>query len=307
MDLFWHECDFTGLNALGAMHMQLSISMSSLNTEPGFFNLDDFTATSPVSQVRFSFFNYYSGLGVTSDLLIPELNYQGTWYRVWNNEIDVAQGEIVGWQVTDYFGQTVAMSNAITLTNDTVYIDVPVKLVTVHISRPQWWTSDLPPEWFLTYLPSGKELTTTGWDLEIIAGWYSFGWPEQQVNPPVGNGTEGAATAVRYVVQNGTMQEQIDGNMSSASSFSMQNFFLSMKPTLSQGYAYTNSTMLPENTWSFAGIYNWIVDVYTVVNGSTEYKVMFWIICLAGAAITIEGIILRAKKGPKIYDQGAKK
>lgn len=282
LDAAWHKYTLERMNQPGAASIEIWFVLvryeMSLADGTAYLMIDDMTAESPMSQVRFSFFNEYTGLGQTSELLIPELWWDGVWYRVWNNEISVAQGELVAYRVTDYFDQVVTMSEMFMLRNATEYIDVPVKLVKVHIERPQWWTSDLPPEWYLTYLPSGKALTTSGWDIEVLAGWYSFRWPDQTVSPPAGNGTAGAAEGVRYIVQNGSIDQQVEGNVSTASSFVMTDFFLQMSPTLQETYDYGEGTVQEANLWSFGGLSKTIGVIVDAVQNELIYKVLITVV-----------------------------
>lgn len=239
--------------------------------------LDLLSAESPASSVHFSYFNSYSGLGLQSALLVPSVTWHGGTYRVGafgglESTIGVAVGETIGYNITDYFGRTLATGSLI-VNSTTVFVDVPVPLVTVYIGRPDWYNSSLPPEWDIECLPTGVSAHASGWSLELIAGWYTFRW-----------GEEGGAQA-------GDVDLYIDGNASQGSSLSMQDFSLVMEPTWSA--SGRDGGVLPDG-WSVNTTALW--DAINEVAATPEVRAILFVIMVAGAAVTVYGLARRARK-----------
>ena len=289
IDNNWHVCTFSGLNAPGATNLTLSIEMYAMHPEyygdpinstvNGYIALDDFRAISPVCNMRFSFYNYYTGLGQTSEILIPEVWYRGTWYRIWNNEISIAQGELVDYRVTDYFGQVVTWVHGITLDESISYYDIPVKLVKVHIAKPDWWTSNLPPEWQLAYLQSGVQVNVEGWDLEVLAGWYHFSWQEQ-IATNKGNGVEPSDDDL--VVQNGSVDQILQGNETGQSDFQLSNFFLQMTPTTVSETQYGKTNIIPPGLDTWQGWVEFLGSIAKMLMNNNYYLIIVVGIGLVG-------------------------
>jgi len=260
-------------------------------------HIDNVRFIAPQCDVRFTYYNAYTGLGLESDLLITQVWHDGVWQRVWNNEYVIAAGEQVAYMVTDYFGQTVAMSKAFYLNDTAVYIDLPVPLVKVHITKPAWYDTSLPPTWYLTYTSTGVEIPVEGWDLELIAGLYSFRWDGMVVS--TGNDTMDESDDL--VVQAGSISQYIDGNLSSGQSFTVCDFYLSMKPTYT---ATSNETMaiLP-SLYSWDGLAKFANEFVDEIYGNTWYKSIMLTIGIAGV-ITWAGAAWT--KGKKAAAKAAK-
>lgn len=282
----WQEMVFDDLYHPQAVRYSIEIAMGFDVTDPGEYYLniqvDDIRGYSPPSDVRFSYFNEYTGLGLQSELLIPEINYDGEWHRVYDGHMVFGAGEYISYRIRDYFGQVINQSAAFILADSTVYVDIPVKMVKVQIAKPDWWTSDLPPEWQLMYEPTGKQITVSGWELEMLAGWYNFAWHTQKVTNSANNITD---TDDESVVAAGNVTTYIDGNITAARSHSLQNFFLTMEPTYS-GTVNQGGFVLPSlDSWE--GIYQALNVLFTQIMQSTEYKAVM----VMGGLFSVVGIV----------------
>ena len=240
--------------------------------------LDNFKFTAPPCDVRFSFYNAYTGIGLDSDLLIPEFWYDGIWTRVWDNEFRIAAGETIGYRVTDYFGQVITWVPSYQLDETTEYLDISVKLVKVHIEKPTWYSSNLPPTWWLTYTATGEEIPVEGWDLELIAGWYSFRWDEMTVD----QGSDIASDEDDLIVEAGEIGQYIDGNLSTGQSFTLSNFYLSMTPTY-RAESSSNSTIIPAGFLTWDGIWKLGCGIVDEITTNTFYKSIMLVLGIAGA------------------------
>jgi hypothetical protein len=253
-------------------------------------HLDNMRFTAPECKVRFSYYNAFTGLGLQSDLLIPEVWHDGTWTRLWGNEYSMAAGEMVAYRVSDYFGQTIAFVPELWLDDTAVYVDLPVKLVKVHITKPTWYTTDLPPSWWLTYSATGTEIPVEGWDLELIAGFYSFRWDEMTVS----KGSDALDESDDLVVQNGTIGQYIDGNLTTGQSFTVSDFYLSMQPTYR---SETNSTMsIIPSFYSWDGLIEAFNQLYDEISGNPIYKSVTLVMGIAGAITFVTTFYYKGKK-----------
>lgn len=257
------------------LHMDAGAAQTTGMVE---LHIDNFRLIAPPTDVRFSYYNAYTGLGLQSELLVPEVWHDGTWSRVWDNEYTVAAGELNAYRVTDYFGQVIAHSPAFYLNDTAVYVDLPVKLVKVHITKPAWYTSDLPPSWYLTYSATGTEIPVEGWDLELIAGFYSFRWDTMLVD----KGPDLLDEQDDIVVREGSIGQYIDGNLTTGQSFTVSDFYLSMKPSY-RSESGGNMTVIPAGflTWEgLAKTFGWLVDE---VSGNVYYRSIMLAMGIGGA------------------------
>ncbi len=274
LDDEWHLASFDSLYTEEAAQYRITVRLgtmhffsSSGSTGAGNLSIDLNYALSPPCDVRFSFYNQYSGLGLNSEILIPEVYHDGEWTRVWDNEIIIAAGEEIGYRITDYFDRTIEVG-WITL-NDTVkYLDIPVPLVDVYISKPDFYNSTLPPEWELTYMPNGNSIEVTGWHIELLAGWYDFAWPDDGIR------------------KNGSVEKNVQGNNTTGSAHTMMDFSLSMEPTY-RGKGAVGDQVLP-SLLDWQGFRDLIVAMYD----SWEFKA----ISVLGIGIAFFFYAYRARK-----------
>jgi hypothetical protein len=270
----WTALTFNDLYANGAVAYSI-IWQWWFNGDGNFaLSLDWMTAESPASDIRFSYFNIYTGLGLISELLVPTVWWQGMPVRVWNNEIQVAVGENITYQISDYFGQVLS-TGAVFLSSTIVFIDISVPLVKVQISRPEWYNSMLPPEWDITYLPSGQILHAVGWELEVIAGWYQLTWP--------GNDAMAAGTLDLYV----------EGNATHRNSYSLLDFGLVLEPTWS--VSSNSNSLLAGGGFTLGNVSGWFQDLLDTASYVHEAQ-WFKLISVAGVAVMIAGWAWAAKR-----------
>ncbi|WP_026068952.1 hypothetical protein [Methanomassiliicoccus luminyensis] len=208
IDHHWHYLEFLNLARLGGSHYSLELwYIGGEELGGGRIYLDDLRAVAPPCDVKFSFFNQYTGIGLTGETLIPEVFHNGKWERVWNNEITIAAGEVIDYRVKDYFGQIISWVQGVKLDSTVKYIDIQVPLVKVQIAKPANYTMDYPPEWQVMALATGKAIQVQGWELELLAGQYRFGWGDM------------ATTADQdEIIRNGTVEINVYGSDSLASS-----------------------------------------------------------------------------------------
>lgn len=286
----WHTLELT--MPAGWTDFRFGISIYTIPSGlPAQVSLDDFRAYSDPCSMRFSFFNEYTGLGVDSDLLIPEVWHDGSWDRIWRNEITIAQGELVAYRVTDYYGQVLTASPSFVLNGPTFYIDQPVKLVKVHIVKPAYWDASYPPEWTVSYLPTGRELKTTGWELEVIAGWYRLSWVKQVVGQQpatVANTTPAQSdTPSDIYVETGTADFDISGNATTHQGYTILGLTLSMSPTMSSTSGGNAGIILGGDLISWSGLQATFTQVADAFIRSAEYKM----IMIVGCLFTLAGIV----------------
>jgi hypothetical protein len=276
LDGNWYQVVLENLFHPSASYYELTIDLGTISIGrhvgaygSGNLTIDYTTAISPPCAVRFSFFNLYSGLGLNSEILIPEVFYEGQWTRVWNNEIVIAAGETIAYRVHDYFDRTIEFVPYLVLDDTTVYLDVTVPLVTVYVSKPDFYNSTLPPEWTITYLTNGNSIAATGWELELIAGWYHFAWDTTEI------------------VENGSRDVYIDGNASAARAYAMTDFSMVMNPTYSGKAGFAGDWVLPSFlTWD--GFWKLVEAMYN----SKEFKLA----SVAGVAVAIALYAYRLKQ-----------
>jgi len=276
LDGNWYQVVLENLFHPSATHYELTIDLGTISIGrhagtcgSGNLTIDYVTAVSPPCAVRFSFFNLYSGLGLNSEILIPEVFYDGRWTRIWNNEIVIAAGETIAYRVHDYFDRTIEFVPDLVLDDTTVYLDVTVPLVTVYVSKPDFYNSTLPPEWTITYLTNGNSIAATGWELELIAGWYHFAWGTNEI------------------VENGTRDVYIDGNASAARAYALTDFGMVMNPTYSGRAGFAGDWVLPSFlTWD--GFWKLVEAMYN----SKEFKLA----SVAGVAVAIALYAYRLKQ-----------
>lgn len=254
-------------------------------------HLDNMVAYAPACDVRFSFYNAYTGIGLDSNELIIQVWYDGVWTRVWNNEYRIAAGEHIGYKVTDYFGQTIAFVPDLALNHTAVYVDLPVKLVKVHITKPTWYTTDLPPTWWLTYSATGTEIPVEGWDLELIAGFYSFRWDAMTVD----KGSDPLDDQDDLVVEEGSIGQYIDGNLSTGQSFTVSDFYLSMKPTYRSEATNGTINIIPSfQTWD--GLAELVKQLVTEVTSNWTFRAITMTMGIGGLITFVSAQIYKGKR-----------
>lgn len=252
--------------------------------------LDNIVAYAPACDVRFSFYNAYTGIGLDRSELIIQVWYDGVWTRLWDNEFTIAAGEHIGYKVTDYFGQIVAFVPDLKLLHTTVYVDIPVKLVKVHITKPDWYSTDLPPTWYLTYTGTGKEIPVQGWELELIAGMYSFRWDEMTVS----KGDDPLDPDDDLVIEEGSIGQYIDGNLSSGQSFTVTDFYLNMKPTYrSEG---SGTMHVIPSLYSWDGLVAAFDQFYEEISTNPLYRGVTLAMGLMGVITFVSAAVYNGKK-----------
>jgi hypothetical protein len=272
LDDQWYSIVFDHLYHPDAVRYNVTLRLGTIVWDKGVgdfgygnVSLDLMYAQSPPCYVRFSFFNEYSGLGLESEILIPEVYYDGDWKRVWNNEIVIAAGEWIAYRIRDYFDRTVDLVTYYELDETIEYIDISVPLVEVHISQPDWYNSTLPPEWQITYLPNGNSIAATGWSIELLAGWYTFSWSDDGFR------------------SNGSVDQYVEGNASAGSAYAMFDFSLALSPTYEGEGSTFDGSLIPDLSFlSWDGLKELAVTIYE----SWEFK-LFSIVGVAGSMIIL--------------------
>ena len=267
-DASWHEALLDDIYVNGSVSVHFWILFGRVDRGWVNVSLDHVIAESQPSNIRFSFFNSYTGLGLNSEILVPSIVWNGQAIRVWNNEVTVAAGETVAYAVTDYFGRLLT-AGFLFLEPGDFYIDVPVPLVNVFISRPQWYNSSLPPEWDITCLQNGQSVHAEGWELQLIAGWYRFEWPQTQTSAA------------------GKLDLSVQGNVSARSSYSMQDFSLVLQPsyTSSGGGKTIDPSKWMINTTAF-------LDLFAELGSTSWFKAAIFVV----GAVTVIGFIYGAMR-----------
>ena len=279
----------------GAEQVRVSFVMIVTGEADVWLRIDHVCCIAPPCSVRFSFYNYYTGLGLISELLIPEVWHNGTWYRVWNNEVEIAAGESISYRVTDYFDQVVTWTPSLHLNGTIIYLDIPVKLVKVHIAKPDWWTSNLPPEWQLTYMPSGVSVAATGWEVELIAGWYRFSWDDQKVTNSISQLT---GDDEELIVENGTVDQHIEGSLPHSRAYTMSDFFLSLQPTIAGNVSI--GTVIEPSLTSWEGL----MEVAKQALSLFESSLLFKVLLVVGALFTLWTVVVWLRRRAKEIKSG---
>jgi hypothetical protein len=133
----------------------------------------------------------------------------------------------------------------------------------------------LPPEWDITYLPSGQILHAVGWELEVIAGWYQLTWP--------GNDAMAAGTLDLYV----------EGNATHRNSYSLLDFGLVLEPTWS--VSSNSNSLLAGGGFTLGNVSGWFQDLLDTASYVHEAQ-WFKLISVAGVAVMIAGWAWAAKR-----------
>ncbi len=121
------------------------------------------------------------------------------------------------------------------------------------------------------------------------------GWRCWPVTNSANNITD---TDNELVVDSGNITTYIDGNITAARSYTMQNFFLTMEPTYS-GTINRDGFVIPSlDSWE--GIYEALNVLFTQIMHSTEYKAVM----VLGGLFTVVGIAGMLKRKAKGDNKG---
>ena len=178
--------------------------------------VDYLTMDSGIVNVRLSYWNLYTGFGYYPEKLFAEYRLGSTWVTIWQNEFQSYKGEDVLIHVTDGFGRAV-YTNIVTISTDPFYVNIYVPIITVIIPAPSGYDESVPWEWSITCLPwgpdgpAGMSLTGVGMEFEVLAGWYTISWLENEI------------------AESGNATVYIDGNATARRSFMLTNVTIPMK------------------------------------------------------------------------------
>lgn len=180
--------------------------------------LDYFYIESDTADVRIRYWNLYTGLGYYEEKLLAKYYlFPEGWTDVWRGEFQAFKGDQVLLQVTDIFGRNV-WTGMVSVDSDPVYVDILVPIVTVYIPKPDWYNDSIPMEWRITCLPwgpdgpAGMELPTTGFEFEVLAGWYNFVWFSN------------------HYVDGGNQTVYVSGNATDRRSYMLSNLSIPINP-----------------------------------------------------------------------------
>lgn len=180
--------------------------------------LDFLTVDSSKVPVRIRYWNLYTGLGYYEEKLLARYyTLEQGWIDVWRSEFEAYKGDEILLAVTDIFNRNV-WTGMVLVNSDPKYVDILAPIVTVHIAVPDWYNDSVPMEWRITCLPygpdglAGLELPTTGFEFEVLAGWYSISWLEN------------------HYAKAGNQTVFISGNVSERRSFMLTDLSIPINP-----------------------------------------------------------------------------
>ncbi len=241
------------------------------------FWLDYFYIESDSADVRLRYWNLYTGLGYYEEKLLAKYySFPEGWTDVWRAEFEAFKGDQVLLQVTDIFGRNV-WTGMVSVDSDPEYVDILVPIVTVYIPKPDWYNDSIPMEWRITCLPwgpdgpAGMELPTTGFEFEVLAGWYNLVWFSN------------------HYVEGGNQTVYVSGNATERRSFMLTNFSIPINPDYE--LEVNGGSIVDLKTWSgfFNSIWRLLAALYD------DYRVKALLIVLLFLSLLL-GFRYRAKQ-----------
>jgi hypothetical protein len=259
--------------------LEFYLSEDELEATDSVMYLDWFRAESAKTSVRIRYWNLYTGLGYYPEKLLARYYSIVTgWTDVWQNEFQAYKGDEVGVQITDIFGRNV-WTGTIVVDEDPEYLDILVPIVTVYIPKPDWYNDSVPMEWRITCLPygpdglAGIEIPATGFEFEILAGWYSISW------------------LANHYVQAGNQTVYIDGNITQRRSFALTNISIPIDPDYE---IEVNGRTV--NLKSLTGFFNSLWTIGAALWDDYRIKALSLLLTF----VAILGIMIRARELKKI-------
>jgi len=254
--------------------LEFLLSEDELQATDSSMYLDYFRFDSGQVDVRVRYWNLYTGLGYYEEKLLARYySLSEGWIDIWRGEFQAYKEDEILLQVTDIFNRNV-WTGVVLVDDDPEYLDILVPIVTVYIPKPDWYNDSVPMEWRITCLPygpdglAGMEVPATGFEFEILAGWYSISWLES------------------HYVKAGSQTVYIDGNITAKRSFMLTNISIPINPDY--GYEVNGGSLR-------LGDWNDLVKIAAALSDDFRFKAITGFLIV----LTLFGLMWRAHKEGK--------